>query len=153
MLQNVNIDPPSTQRSLCPLTWRTTFPDYSLGISWQFNMASHHFERAVIKSKRWTLNFHEIFSTFFISLLNHRQEYKVTFYHPWSYVNGLTFQIDIRSTSWEIAPMWMPQNNFYWLSYWFRWYGLVPSGNSHYMSQCWPRLMSQYSVTGPHLMS
>ena len=42
MLQNVNIDPAATQMSVCRHTWRTTFPNYSLGISWQFNMASRH---------------------------------------------------------------------------------------------------------------
>ena len=52
-------------------------------------------------------------------------------------------------THWEIAPKWMLQNLTDGKSTLFQAMAWCCQATSHYLSQCWPRFMSPYSVTRP----
>ena len=52
------------------------------------------------------------------------------------------------STSCEITLRWMPQNTFHGKSILAQVMAWCHQATSHYLSQCWPRSMSQYGITG-----
>ena len=52
----------------------------------------------------------------------------------------------------EVSLVKLPSDEGQWtllmiIQHWFRWCLTAPS---HYLSQCWPRSVSPYDVTGPH---
>ena len=86
----------------------------------------------------------------------HERHTCVNSFSPWEmwqwYVKIETsehmFQIKIMSHC-EIALRSMPQNTFDNKFDIDSGYGLVLSGNKHYLSQCWPRPVLLYGITGP----
>ena len=61
----------------------------------------------------------------------------------------IIFEVDVTSTSWKIALMWMPQNPSDDKQTLVELMAYFHQATNHYLHNCWPRSMSPYSTTRP----